>query len=62
MFDDVVVFFLSQDVKQYYKDYKEMKLKEKEQAEAEAQAEQEMQQSKTIAAQLGRYIYTKTPI
>ncbi|KAG7319490.1 hypothetical protein KOW79_016633 [Hemibagrus wyckioides] len=33
-----------QDVKQYYKDYKEMKLKEKEQAEAEAQAEQEMQQ------------------
>ncbi|KAB5535471.1 hypothetical protein PHYPO_G00118020 [Pangasianodon hypophthalmus] len=31
-----------QDVKQYYKDYKEMKLKEKEQAEA--QAEQETQQ------------------
>ncbi|KAF5892142.1 dnaJ subfamily C member 1 [Clarias magur] len=33
-----------QDVKQYYKDYKEMKQREKEQAEAEAQAEQEMQQ------------------
>uniref|UniRef100_A0A8C1ID54 DnaJ homolog subfamily C member 1 n=1 Tax=Cyprinus carpio TaxID=7962 RepID=A0A8C1ID54_CYPCA len=33
-----------QDVKQYYKDYKEMKVKEKE--EAEALAEQEMQQKK----------------
>lgn len=33
-----------QDVKQYYKEYKEMKLKEKEEAEAEALAEQEMQQ------------------
>ncbi|KAF7692818.1 dnaJ homolog subfamily C member 1 [Silurus meridionalis] len=33
-----------QEVKQYYQDYKEMKLKEKEQAEAEAQAEQETQQ------------------
>ncbi|KAF4076817.1 hypothetical protein AMELA_G00219520 [Ameiurus melas] len=33
-----------QEVKQYYKDYNEMKLKEKEQAEAQAQAEQEMQQ------------------
>lgn len=37
---------LFQDVKQYYKEYKEMKVKEKE--EAEALAEQEMQQSKTM--------------
>lgn len=45
-FADVAVSFWSQDMKQYYKDYKEMKLKEKEQAEA--QAEQETQQSKTF--------------
>ncbi len=35
-------------MKQYYKEYKEMKLKEKEEAEAEALAEQEMQQSKIM--------------
>lgn len=35
---------LVQDVKQYYKEYKEMKAKEREEAEAEALAEQEMQQ------------------
>uniref|UniRef100_A0A8B9GXA5 J domain-containing protein n=1 Tax=Astyanax mexicanus TaxID=7994 RepID=A0A8B9GXA5_ASTMX len=35
-----------QDVKQYYKEYKEMKVKEKEEAEALALAEQESQQKK----------------
>lgn len=36
-------------MKQYYKDYKEMKVKEK---EAEALAEQEMQPSKIMITQL----------